>query len=72
MKRRERIKMFWRRLHEGDNKLKILMLDVDDEDFVENLTDCLEAFQMNIHPILIPSGSSGIFSSLGILYGILH
>ncbi|EFO18641.2 phosphatidylinositol 3 [Loa loa] len=61
MKRRQQIKMFWRRLHGEDNKLKILMLDVDDEDFVENLNDCLEAFQSNIHPILIPSGSSGSY-----------
>ncbi|VDO80090.1 unnamed protein product [Onchocerca flexuosa] len=60
MKRNQQIKMFWRRLYMEDKKLKILVLDVDDEDFVENLKDCLEAFQSNIHPILIPSGSSGM------------
>lgn len=61
MKRRQQIKMFWRRLRGEDNKLKILMLDVGDEDFVENMNDCLQALQSNIYPILIPSGSSGIF-----------
>lgn len=70
MKRRQQIKMFWRRLHGEDNKLKILMLDIDDEDFVEILNDCLEAFQSNIYPVLIPSGSSGIFNSSSILYDI--
>lgn len=59
MKRRKQ-KLRWRTLHGEDHKLELLMLHGNDEDFVDNLNDCLEAFHANIHPVLIPSGSSGI------------
>ncbi|VDM95799.1 unnamed protein product [Thelazia callipaeda] len=39
----------------------MLSLDVDDEDFVENLNNCLKALHSHVYPVLIPSGSSGSY-----------
>lgn len=62
MKPRRRSKLFWRRLRGEDNtEIKVLALDLDDEDFLENMNDCLQAFESHVYPILIPSGSSGMF-----------
>ncbi|VDN17059.1 unnamed protein product [Gongylonema pulchrum] len=62
MKPRRRSKIYWRRLRGEDNtELRVLALDVDDEDFLDNIRDCLLAFESQLYPILIPSGSSGSY-----------
>lgn len=50
----------WRRLRTREHSdVRVLSL-INDEDFIENLEECVRAFNEQIYPVLIPSGSSGI------------
>lgn len=49
------------RIHEYVASTKLCTTNLGDEDFNENLRRCAAAMEAGIHPLRIPSGSSGIF-----------